>query len=156
MKKHLITMFFLSMSIVLCADELSWVDTQIDAIKPPRKGMSISSLNKIGNPFIFLQKEEKVAEKDKKNKTKINSSRFSNTKKSSKPVLRSKKELVKRLKLSAIINKSVLINNKWYYLNDKIYDYTISKINTTTIVLSMGKKKLVLSTEKSTRNIKFK
>ncbi len=156
MKKYLIAIFFIYISIALCADELSWVDTQIDAIKPPRKGMSTSSLDKIGNPFIFLQKDEEVIEKVKNNKTRVNPLRSTNTKKSSKPVLRSKKELVKRLKLSAIINKSVLINNRWYNINDKIYDYTISKINKKTIILNMGKKKLVLSTEKSTKNIKFK
>ena len=38
----------------LSANELAWVDQQVEAIKPPRSGLKSSTLNSVSDPFIFL------------------------------------------------------------------------------------------------------
>ena len=55
MKKSL-TLFILTFYIQLFANELSWVDDQVEAIKPPRSGASSQLLRAAENPFIFLKK----------------------------------------------------------------------------------------------------
>ena len=46
--------FFISVNLV--ATELEWVDQQIEAIKPPRKGIKITVMT---NTFVFLDKNKK-------------------------------------------------------------------------------------------------
>jgi hypothetical protein len=138
MKNYLILSFILFFT--LNASELSWVDTQIDAIKPPRKGMSSSEITGINSSFIYLKKE-----KEKKR------SSYRGSRNGIKA-----KVAPKRLILSAIINNSALINGKWYRLNDKVRNYRLSNINRASIVLTNGKKKLVLTTNDISKNIKFK
>ena len=41
---------------LLCANELSWVDEQVEAIKPARPGIDNSIISAIEDPFIFLEK----------------------------------------------------------------------------------------------------
>ncbi len=153
MKKHITIVIFLALLAPLSSNELEWVDIQIDAIKPPRKGMNNKSIIEIKNPFIFLKKTPLKPSK-KTNKKYIKSKKVSSkilTKTSIKP-----KGSSKKLIIGAIINNSVLINKRWYKTNDKIYDYTILKIGRTSVVLSRDNKKFVLSTDDSKRNIKFK
>lgn len=57
MKKYLLILT-LTMSTSLFANELHWVDTQVEAIKPPRKGMQTQELAGIKDPFVFLVKKE--------------------------------------------------------------------------------------------------
>jgi len=52
----LISVFF---TISLSADELSWVDTQIKAIKPLRKGLSNFQIEHTKNPFLTFKKKSK-------------------------------------------------------------------------------------------------
>ena len=52
----LIIIFFI---ISLSADELSWVDTQIEAIKPSRKGLSNFQIEKTKNPFLIFKQTKK-------------------------------------------------------------------------------------------------
>jgi hypothetical protein len=58
--------------------------------------------------------------------------------------------------LEAIINKSALINKKWYKINTKVGNYTLSSIKTTSVILSYKKKKLLLSTLSKTKKLKFR
>ncbi len=146
MKKYLIPIAILFLSVTLSSNELSWVDTQIEAIKPPRKGMSESEIINVNNPFIYLKSEDK--------KSKLKGRRSARSGKGINNI--SQKVAPKRLILSAIINNSALINGKWYNLNDKVRDYKLSSVGRASIILSKGKKKLVLTTNDTSRNIKFK
>jgi len=136
----------LLISLNLNANELSWVNEQIKAIKPPRHGISESRINRTKNPFIFFKtKEEKIPTK----KTIVNVKKtLTNTN------VVSKKST--SIILSAIINKSALVNGKWYKVNDKIGKYTLSKINKTTAILKYKRKELLLSTQTKNKNLKFK
>ena len=154
MKKHILIVSVLLSSLMFGADELGWVDTQIEAIKPPRKGMTNSELANAKSPFIFLKKNKTESDKKASSKAPSKSKKVvTTTDKSGKVV---SKKTSKNLVLSAVINKSVLINDKWYKLNDSVYGYKLSSISRTTVVLTKGKKKLILTTSDTKQNIKFK
>ncbi len=150
MKKHSLIILTLLITFSLNADELSWVDKQIEAIKPPREGVSNSVLSMIKTPFVFLNKKKQNA---KSSPRKVYNKRT--TKKRSKKRVLSRSSSL-RFNLTTIINGSALINGKWYKLNDKVYNYKISNIRLTTVLLTNGKKKLLLSTTDTKRNLKFK
>lgn len=138
---------------VLSATELSWVDEQIEAIKPPRKGANINS---IANPFIFLEKNgyiKKVPKKDTSKSATVKSS--TNASKISLDEVEQKKKYTK-LTLELIINSSAMINGVWYKKNSKVNDYTLVDINKDSITLKQGDKKLILSTRTKNKSLKFK
>jgi len=148
-------LLILSLFIATCtiANELKWVDEQIQAIKPPRSGISKSQIDMIQNPFIFLKQESK--EKPAK---KVPASRKSTISKQ-KISTSTRNKLSKKsasFTLSAIINKSALINGKWYELHSKVGAYTLSSIDVNSVVLSYKKKKVFLSTRSKTKKLKFK
>jgi len=155
MKKHILIVSVLLSSLMFGADELGWVDTQIEAIKPPRKGMTNSELANAKSPFIFLKKNRIKSDKKASSKAPTQTKKAVTTSidKSDKVV---SKQSSKNLVLSAVINKSALINGKWYKLDDSVYGYKLSNISRTTVVLTKGKKKLVLTTSDTKQNIKFK
>ncbi|MDQ7061589.1 MAG: hypothetical protein Q9M43_10850 [Sulfurimonas sp.] len=136
----------------LTANELQWVDEQIQAIKPSRTGISKAKINAIKSPFIYLNKTKSNVS------TKSISSRSSSKRTASSST--NTKNIVKKqskvLKLDAIINHSALINGKWYTLNDKVGKYTLSSVNGKNIILSYKKKKLYLSTMSKAKSLKFK
>ena len=140
MKTLLIPCIFL-LGSALFSNELSWVDEQVQAIKPERTGMNSKSLNLIKDPFIFIK--TKVVDKKK-----ILSS--SPGVKSLQP-----KAQKKILTLSAIVNGSAMINQQWYKKGDKIDGYTIKEIDLKTVLLSKNKKQLLLSTRSVSKNLKF-
>ena len=136
----------------LSANELQWVDEQIKAIKPPRTSISKAKINSIKNPFIFLKKK---AKKEAKLKTKSVIS-SNNPKKSTTAVSRNKiSKQTTSFSLTAIINKSALINGKWYKLQSKVGKYTLSKVDRTSVILKYKKKELLLSTRAKTRKLKW-
>jgi hypothetical protein len=143
MKPIILFLITLFISSSTCANELAWVDEQVEAIKPPRKAPKI---NNISNPFIFLEKNgyKKVA-KAKSSKTRVKRKAGSSVNSS-----------IGRLYLDAIINSSALINGKWYKKNDKIGSYTIASIDKNFITLKKGGKKMTLSTDSKKQNLKFK
>ena len=151
MKNHIIVSFLCLFTVVLSSNELAWVDKQIDAIKPPRKGLSNSAVSNLTSPFIFL--------KESKKDVKITSSRprSSGIAKSSSSTIISKHEAPKKgLHLDAIMNNSAFIGGTWYKTNDKVQGYTILNITQTSVVLSKNSKNFVLSTSSINRNLKFK
>ncbi len=139
----------LLLSLNIFANELQWVDEQIEAIKPPRDGIRSSRINAVKTPFISLTKDE-----DKKD----NAQKKVNKNPSSIALTNTKKVIQKSraLSLKAIINSSALINGKWYKLYDKVGKYTLTKVDRTGITLSYKKKKLILSTNTKNKNLKFK
>nr|WP_321266004.1 hypothetical protein [uncultured Sulfurimonas sp.] len=155
MKLYILIAITLMLSATINANELSWVDTQVDAIKPPRQGMSDSEIATIKDPFVFYK--NRTAKKYKK--TKVNSKRYSGVKNSTTSSGTSDKRLEQHSKpfiLSAIINDSALINGEWYKVNESVDNFTLSSISRTSVVLTKGSGKLVLTTNDTKRNLKFK
>ena len=60
-----------------------------------------------------------------------------------------KKKNVDKFKLKAIISNHVLLNNKWYVLNDKIGKYKIQKIEKNLVVLKYKDKNINLRLSKN-------
>ncbi|WP_324170798.1 hypothetical protein [Sulfurimonas sp.] len=150
MKNIILILITLSIYSTLSSNELSWVDKQVEAIKPPRKGMKNKALTKIHSPFIYLNAKKYTR---KRTSTYNKSAKVYTTSTKS---LHSRKKLPKKLVLSAVINKSALINGEWYNLNDVLYGYKLSSIKRTVIILSRGERKITLSTRDTKQNLKFK
>jgi len=151
MKKYiLIALLLVTHSIN--ANELDWVNKQIEAIKPPRDGLKSSAINANTDPFIFLKKNK--PEKKSKNGKVVSKAAKSNTKSTNTNKIVVKKKTI--LSLTAVMNKSALINGKWYKLGEKVSGYKLSKVNTTSVLLIKTGKKLVLSTRSINKNLNFK
>ena len=142
MNKNILILICLFFYINVTANELSWVDEQIKAIKPPRKGIDPKEIAKIKDPFIFLgnTKEKKVVKKKVVKRKKIYR----------------KKYYSRKLKLEATMNKSALINHKWYKEGDKVYSYTLKKVNAKTVLLTKGRTTKTLSILSKNKNLKIK
>jgi hypothetical protein len=139
------------LSTVIFSSELSWVDKQVDAIKPPRSGMKASGLKRIKNPFIFLEKNRTTDSKENP-KVQLQAS----TKQNSLVIKKQKiKTVNKVLVLSLLMNNSAMISGEWYKLGDKVNGFEIIEINRNSILLRKQKKKLLLSTNSNTKKLKF-
>ncbi|MEO1937834.1 MAG: hypothetical protein ABGW85_04270 [Sulfurimonas sp.] len=145
MKKFTLTLIVTATCLFSNNNELTWVDEQIEAIKPPRVGLSPKEINQLKDPFILLveKKEDKktVAKKEKKH------SRYNYTKKVHKRSY--------HFSLEAIMNKSALINGKWYKEGTYIYGYKITNVDRNKVILTKGSKKITLSTISKKKNLKF-
>ena len=152
MKKILIANISILLSTIVGATELSWVDEQIEAIKPPRKGIYISNIQ---NPFVFLEKNgyEKKQVKSSMKPALVKST--SNTQKEITPVV-NKPITYSKLTLELIINASARINGSWYKKSSKINGYTVVAIKKNTVTLKQGDKRLTLSTKTKNKTLKFK
>lgn len=146
------TLLTISTSILLasslCATELSWVDEQIEAIKPPRKG---STIKNIRNPFVFLEKNGYI-----KKEPVLEEKTVSITNEKGELITKVVKEKPKPLVLNAILNHSALINGVWYKINEKIRSYTIVNIQKYTVTLKSIDRTMTLSTNVKKQNLKFK
>ncbi len=146
----LITLF---LSINLFADELVWVDTQVEAIKPSRDGVKYSTISILADPFIFLNAKKKVESKvvyprKKRYKTSSTSTSATNRKIAY--------SYTKGLILETVINNSVQINGNWYKLNDNVKGHKLTKIDRTSVILTRYGKKTILSTKSKNSTLKFK
>jgi hypothetical protein len=121
---------------------MKWVDEQIEAIKPFRKGLEISNAK---DPFIFFDKND--------TKTEHNSSVPLTA---PQPPLAKEEEKEADFSLSAIMNASAMIGGNWYKINDKVNGYTLVEINKNTVMLKKGDKELLLSTYSKIPAVKFK
>ena len=136
--------------------ELAWVNTQVEAIKPKRDGISTRLLSRLSDPFFFLEKNNTdKKEKDVTKRALIPSSKQSVTNTAG-TLDKVKKPSHKALTLDAVINQSVLINGEWYKLNDTVRGYTIKSITLKSATLVKNKKKLVLTTNSTNSTLKFK
>lgn len=155
MKTYIISLLLLTLN--LYSTELQWVDEQIDAIKPLRVGLKASDVAILNDPIIFLN--GKVVSGSK---SKIRSKKYIKRKKSSRSYSKtsSKSKInyktIRGLNLEAIINNAIMINGRWYKLNDKIKGYKISEISRTTVLLTKRGRNFMLSTSNKNRTIKFK
>lgn len=161
MNKFYLLSIAILMSLNLTANELDWVDEQVEAIKPARIGLDFSEISNIKDPFIFVDANGAYKEKKyKKRATKVKkySNVSSSSSKKSKPKSKQKSKNIYRgsLTLEGIINNSALISGKWYRVNDKVKNFTLAKVSDTSIVLKRNGKKVVLSTNSKNKNLKFK
>ena len=147
-----ILIIIFAISSIFCADELQWVDQQINAIKPPRKGVDSAIISKIKNPFIKLNNQQ-IKKKTKTTKTiKIYKPP---PKKIYKIKTKTKKTNRYNLNLAAILNNTALINGKWYKIGTKVSGFTLKEINQNYVILVDGKRVLVLSTDTKNTTLKF-
>lgn len=158
MKKYFVIAFVLFLTVTLSSNELTWVDTQVEAIKPPREGMNDSDIASITSPFIFLhgKKSKKRYTRAKVKSSVSHKKQTKNTQASSEESSVILKQPEKPLILSAVINDTALINGEWYKLNDTVDSFKLSIVNRTSVVLTKGNGKLILSTSETKRNLKFK
>lgn len=147
-----LTLSLILLTSLATANDLAWVDEQIDAIKPPRSGIHNSKINSISNTFIFLEKNGYASDKkgDKKS-TKINKTSSPKTDSTVKSVFSNSS-----FRLSIIMNDSALINNKWYKVDNWINDFKIIKISKTSVTLKQKSIIKVISTATKNNNLKFK
>jgi adenine-specific DNA methylase len=148
MKTLLITSTLVLITTALSATELSWVDDQISAIKPPRKASKISNIK---NPFVFLEKNGYV-----KKEPVLEEKVVSTTNAKGEIVKKVIKAKPKPLVLNAILNSSALINGKWYKKNDKIRSYRVVSIDKSSVTLKSGDRRMILSTNTKNKTLKFK
>ena len=151
--KNILLILSLFIATHSIADELKWVDAQIQAIKPPRSGISKSQIDMIKDPFIFLKKE---TEKNSSKKAIATVKSYTKKNNISKPRTNKISKQITSFSLDAIINKSALINGRWYKLHSKIGKYTLTAIDGTSIILSYKNKELLLTTRSKAKKLKFK
>lgn len=133
------------------ASELSWVDEQVEAIKPARVGAKHSYLVSTRDPFIFLKKGYNKSSSATRSYRATGKAKVSSTSASSEETTYKQG----RLSLEAIINKSALIDGKWYKEGQKVYSYKLEKVDAKMVVLSRGQKNIILTTKTKHRSLKF-
>lgn len=151
MKTLLIILSFCITHLV-ASSELSWVDEQVQAIKPPRDGMHRSALSKIRDPFIFLKKNRGEEEKKESKKSPIEKDQKSGTKIVTSPT---KDSFSGKFILNAIINQSAMINGVWYKLGSNVHGYIVRHISSHSVLLTKNSKSRLLTTKTLSKNIKF-
>jgi hypothetical protein len=151
--KTLLTIALVSTSLLAAVDttpapqsnkHTAWVDAQIAAIKPPRKGMSAAKLSRVKNPYLIKYSGTGTKTANASTKTSGTDTKKTVTEKPRKP-----------LKLTAIVNESALIGNKWYSVDDKVQGYKVQKIDKDSVVLQYGQKQRVLMLSAKNPNIKI-
>jgi len=146
-------LIFLTLLAYANANELAWVDEQIEAIKPPRIGIDSKQFSYLKDPFIFLKKNQTPKEETKTTQRTASSSIPAGVLTSRAP---SKSKNNKNLNLIAVINNKALINGQWYTVGAEIRRYKLTQVNSSSVLLTKGKKTLMLSTRTQNSNLKFK
>lgn len=128
--------------------ELAWVDEQILAILPARVGVSDGYINSLRDPM----KMKKTLPALKSGGALLAPPKLE----SASGVIAPPKIVEEPLRLLAIMNKSALINGKWYKVGQNVRQFTLSEIRANSVLLS-GKKdqKLILFLSKSNNQIKI-
>lgn len=124
--------------------ELSWVDEQVSAIIPARVGIPEGFIDSLRDP-MKMKKPTPVV--------------LPGSKLLAPPKLGSVLQppiVEEPLRLLAIMNKSVLINGKWYQVGESVRNFTLAEIKVNSVLLT-GKKdqKLILFLTKQNNNIKI-
>jgi len=152
MKTILVLLLALSISSVTVASELDWVDEQIEAIKPPRKGVVVSGTN---DPFVFLNKNKPKEEKKEEAPVVANAAvtKVTPVAAEEKPPLTSDDFI-----LGGILNSSAMINGNWYKKSDIVSEHIVFEIdkNFVTLKNKKGDRTILLSTATSKPTLKFK
>ena len=131
MKTLFITIMIL-LTANLSSNELTWVDEQVEAIKPPRVGMKGRELSILKDPFIFLKKNRTDETKNKSGAKRTRTASVpgrTTTSSNTKTIIKKKK----RLSVTMLMNSSAFINGKWYKVGDKVSGYKVSKIDSSSV-----------------------
>jgi len=121
--KHLF-IFFFSIVLLHAADySTQWIDQAVEEIRPPRQGVDELSLQKISNPFVYGITKDKIVIKRKV--------KFKKTKYRTKSHFR----------VTALLNNSAKINNRWVHIGKRIGGYTLSQIAKEYVILQKANKK---------------
>jgi len=128
----------------LFGDETAWVDKQIEAIKPLREGLNLQQVEKLKDPFIYLNQTTK----EKKISNKI-------VKKTTPSIVRKTLTSYQSFHLQAIMNSTALIDGKWYKNGSYVYGYKLLIQNRTEVILKNKTQRLVLSTKKKIKTLKL-
>ena len=132
--------------------ELAWVDEQIHAILPSRIGVADGYINSLNDPIKYVSTTGTAG---------VNGLKLLPPPKlGSMPMLpdtlMTPKVVLEPLRLEGLMNKSALINGKWYRLNDAVRSYTLAEIKPSSILLSGAKgQQLILFISKQNTNIKI-
>jgi len=128
--------------------ELAWVDEQIQAILPSRIGVPEGFINSLHDP-MKMKKPLPTATSGSKL---LAPPRLG----SGLAVLSQPKIVEEPLRLMAVMNKTVLINGKWYKAGDSVRNFTLTEVKQNSVLLT-GKKdqKLILFLTKQNNNIKI-
>lgn len=118
-----------------------WVDAQIEAIKPPRQGLSQGALERVTNPFLYTSR--------------VSSTPKRTTTKPRRTTRTDRKTGYPAMKLLAVMNNSALINGNWYRINDKVHGYTVAKVNADSVLLTRYNTKRMLFVSSKSNNIKI-
>lgn len=132
--------------------ELAWVDEQIQAILPARIGVADGYINSLNDPIKYVSSKPVLGIGGIKL---LPPPRLGGM-----PMLPGMPIVVKPveepLRLQGLMNKSALINGKWYRINDAVRSYTLAEIKPSSILLSGAKgQKLILFISKQNTNIKI-
>jgi len=126
--------------------ELIWVNEQIQAIIPSRVGVTDGFINSLLDPIKYT--------------TPILLPNSNGSKLLAPPKLGSMAlipiipKVEEPLRLQALMNKSALINGKWYKINDAVRSYNLSEVKQNSVLLSGRKSQpLILFLTKSNNNI---
>ncbi len=133
--------------------ELAWVDEQIQAILPARVGVSDGYINSLIDPIKYTVPPRAQSS--------IGSKLLAPPRLGGMPMLPGMpivpKIVEEPLRLQGLMNKSALINGKWYHVNDAVRSYTLTEIKPASILLSGAKgQQLILFISKQNNNIKIK
>jgi hypothetical protein len=128
--------------------ELAWVDEQIQAILPSRVGVPEGFINSLRDPMKMKKTLPTVTSGSKLLAPPTLGSGIN--------VLSTPKVIEEPLRLMAIMNKTVLINGKWYKVGESVRNFTLSEVKHNSVLLT-GKKdqKLILFLTKQNKNIKI-
>lgn len=129
--------------------ELAWVDEQIKAILPIRIGVSDAFINSLNDPIKYKSSAPMVSG--------VSTNLLAPPKLGSMPMIPRPPKIVEEpLRLQGLMNKSALINGKWYRLNDAVRSYRLVDIKESSILLTGAKgQKLILFISKQNNNIKI-
>lgn len=144
--KNLYLLLTLLIATQLFSNELVWVDEQVEAIKPARVGISLKEISNIKDPFIFLHKNDnsKLSERKKG----IIPASYAGYKKVA-------RRRVIHFRLEAILNKSAMLNGRWYKQGSYVHGYKLANVDRKSVILIRKNKKLRLSTLSRRKKIKI-
>lgn len=121
---------------------LSWVDTHVDAIKPPRQGLQPGEYLGVQDPFR-LQIQIDNAPQDRNITQEV--------------VAQSEEEeAIPLMVLDSVVNGSTaLINGAWYRQDDLVLGFNVTEISQKTVLLTRKKQKVLLTLVTANPNIQI-
>ncbi|MFA6072442.1 MAG: hypothetical protein WC810_28090 [Janthinobacterium sp.] len=127
--------------------ELLWVDEQIKAIIPSRVGVSDGFINSLLDPIKYIA-PIRIPNSN-------GSGLLAPPKLGSTSLLPMIPKIVEEpLRLQALMNKSALINGKWYKVNDAVRAYSLAEVKSNSVLLNKKKgQPLILFLKRTNNNI---